>query len=66
MICKKSPPCSHKMIAYKMRKSRKSCCRKSPHKRIGPSRISKSPWLKFLHKQSGKGYTRKQLQKMYH
>ena len=65
-ICRNHTPCTKGKVEYKMRKSSKTCCRKKSHKRIGPSRISSSPWIKFLKSKSNKGYSRNKLSSLYH
>lgn len=64
--CPAKPPCGDGQVEYKMRKrSRKRCCRKSPQRRVGPSRVGRSPWIKFLKAHGGEGKTRGQLSRLY-
>ena len=66
--CPNPPPCEKDEVEYTMRgqskRSKKAkCCRKRPHRRVGPRK--ENPWVAFLREHSGQGYTREELRKMY-
>lgn len=63
--CSSRPPCSRGSSKYKMRLSRRHCCRKNWKARVGPSYYNKNKWVKFLRSHKGHGDSRAQLKRMY-
>jgi hypothetical protein len=61
--CPIRPPCPAGMSEYKMKKSRRHCCRANWRHRIGPENI----WPQFRHVEAklGKHLSRKQFSSLY-